>query len=122
VRPLSAILPKPYTDKKNQTKNETMITGQDIIELGFKPNKWFKEVIEYANENGLSGDSLKSYIESIRPVYIEPHSEPIHFYQNIKAENEEEADNVKMVLDTMQELMKTPTLYLTKRGLQIKIS
>lgn len=87
-----------------------MITGQDIIELGFKPNKWFKEVIEYANENNLSGDSLKSYIESVRPKYIEPHSEPIHFYQNIKAENDEEAENVKMVIDTMQGLMKTPTL------------
>jgi RNA-splicing ligase RtcB len=87
-----------------------MITGQDIIDLGFKSNKWFKEVIEYANENGLSGDSLKKYIESIRPKYIEPYSEPIPFYQNIKAENEAEADNVKLVIDAMKQLMVTPTL------------
>ena len=87
-----------------------MITGKDIIDLGFKPSKWFKEVIDYANQNQLSGDSLKDYIESVRPKYIEPHSEPIDFYKNIRAETDEEADNVKMVLDTMQDLMKTPTL------------
>ena len=63
-----------------------MITGQDIINLGFKPNKWFKEVIEFANENNLSGDTLKSYIESVRPKYIEPHTEPIPFFQKIKAD------------------------------------
>lgn len=87
-----------------------MITGRDIIDLGFKPNKWFKDVIEYANKNQLKGEALKSYIESVRPKYIEPHKEPIHFYQNIKAENDEEAENVKKVIDTMTELMRIPTL------------
>jgi tRNA-splicing ligase RtcB (3'-phosphate/5'-hydroxy nucleic acid ligase) len=87
-----------------------MITGKDIIDLGYKPSKWFKDVIEYANQNQLSGDGLKAYIESVRPKYIAPHADPIDFYKNIRAETEEEADNVKMVLDTMQSLMKTPTL------------
>jgi tRNA-splicing ligase RtcB len=87
-----------------------MITGKYLIDLGFKPSKWFKDVIDYANQNQLSGDSLKDYIDSVQPKYIEPHSEPIDYYKNIRAETEEEADNVKMVLDTMQELMKTPTL------------
>jgi RNA-splicing ligase RtcB len=87
-----------------------MITGKYLIDLGFKPSKWFKDVIDYANQNQLSGDSLKDYIESVQPKYIEPHSEPIDYYKNIRAETEEDADNIKMVLDTMQELMKTPTL------------
>ncbi len=87
-----------------------MITGKDIIELGFEPSKWFKDVIQFANENNLSGENLKNYIESIRPKHIDPHEKPIPFHQNIKAENEEEEVNVKMVIDTMQELMKTPTL------------
>lgn len=87
-----------------------MITEKDILDLGFKPSKWFKEVIDYANQNELSGNSLKSYIESDRPGYIEPYSEPIDFYKNIRAENEEEILNVKNVLSTMNELMKTPTL------------
>lgn len=87
-----------------------MITGKDLIDLGFKPSKWFKEVIDFANENQLSGNNLKSYIESVRPKHVEPYAQPVHFYQNIKAENDEETQNVKMVLDTMQELMRTPTL------------
>lgn len=87
-----------------------MITGNDILALGYKPSKWFKAVIAYANENQLSGESLKNYIESIRPKHLEPHTEPIPFFLNIKAETAEEAENVKMVIDTMQVLMKTPTL------------
>ncbi|MDO5655680.1 MAG: RtcB family protein [Flavobacteriaceae bacterium] len=87
-----------------------MITGKDIINLGYEPGKWFKDVIDYANQNQLSGDNLKAYIESVRPVEIHPHTEPVDFHQNIRAENVEEAENVKMVIDTMQELMKTPTL------------
>lgn len=87
-----------------------MITGKDIIDLGFKPGKWFKDAIEYANQHQLSGESLKDYIVSIQPKFIEPYSEPIDFYKNIRAESEEEINNVQMVLDTMQELMKTPTL------------
>ncbi len=87
-----------------------MITGNDLINLGFKPGKWFKEAIEYANHNQLSGDSLKKYIESIRPKYLEPLSQPIDYFKNIKAETEEEIDNVESVFSTMNELMKTPTL------------
>jgi tRNA-splicing ligase RtcB (3'-phosphate/5'-hydroxy nucleic acid ligase) len=87
-----------------------MITGKDLIDLGYKPNKWFKDAIDYANQNQLSGDSLKNYLETVQPQYIDPHTEPVDFYQNIKAETEEEISNVESVLFTMKELMKTPTL------------
>ncbi|MBP8917708.1 MAG: RtcB family protein [Chitinophagales bacterium] len=87
-----------------------MITGQDLLNLGFKPGKWFKEAIAYANDNQLSGDELFGYLETFRPKYIEPFSEPVSFYQNIKAETEEEILNVESVLSTMRELMITPTL------------
>ena len=87
-----------------------MITGQDLLNLGFKPGKWFKEAIAYANDNQLSGEALFVYLETFRPKYIEPFSEPVSFYQNIKAETEEEILNVESVLSTMRELMITPTL------------
>lgn len=87
-----------------------MITGKEIIELGYTSAKWFKEVIKYANEHGLHGEQLRHYIESIRPKHIEPHNEPMPFYKNIKATSDEENENVNMVINTMQELMKTPTL------------
>ena len=87
-----------------------MITGQDLLNLGFKPGKWFKEAIAYANDNQLNGEALFVYLETFRPKYIEPFSEPVSFYQNIKAETEEEILNVESVLSTMRELMITPTL------------
>lgn len=87
-----------------------MITGNDIIKLGYTPGKWFKDAIIFANQNNLDGDKLIDYLESARPKYIEPYSEPISFFQNIKAESEEEIENVENVLSTMNDLMKTPTL------------
>ncbi len=87
-----------------------MITGKDLIDLGYKPGKWFKEAIEFANRNQLSGDSLKNYLETVCPKYIDPHSEPVYFYQNIKAETEEEISNLEIVVSTMKEILKTPTM------------
>lgn len=87
-----------------------MITGKDLLELGYKPGKWFKEAIDHANSNQLSGDSLRNYLEAVRPKYIDPYAEPVDFYQNIKAETEEEISNVDSVISTMKDLMKTPTL------------
>jgi tRNA-splicing ligase RtcB len=87
-----------------------MITGKDLIDLGYRSGKWFKEAIEHANSNQLSGDSLKSYLKSIRPEFMEPFKNPVDFYKNIKAESEEEIANVESVLSAMKGLMTTPTL------------
>ena len=87
-----------------------MITGKTLIELGFKPAKWFKTAIEYANQHGLQGDALVNYIHSIRPQIIEPYENPLPYFKNIRAESEDEVSNVQQVMDTMEELMKTPTI------------
>lgn len=88
-----------------------MITGKDIIDLGFKPNRWFKEAIKHANENNLTGDALVEYLHTFdEPAEIEPHSEAIAFHKNIKAESENETANVDSVFRTMNVLMKTPTV------------
>lgn len=87
-----------------------MLTGKDLIDLGYKPHKWFKDAIDYANQNQLSGQNLVNYLEMVKPKYIDPFIEPVFFYQNIKPETEEEISNVESVLSTMKELMKTPTL------------
>lgn len=78
--------------------------------MGYKPNKLFKDAIEYANNHNLCGDDLKAYMDSITPVHIEPHPEPIPFFRNIKAENEEEALNVESVISVMNKIMVTPTI------------
>jgi len=90
-----------------------MINGNTLIELGYKPAKWFKDAIDYANTNELQGLELVNYLKSVCPppvIEIEPHKEPLHYHKNIESDNEAELDNIKSVFDTMDVLMKTPTL------------
>lgn len=87
-----------------------MITGRDLIEMGFKPNRTFREIIEHANANGLSGEDLRVYAQSMQPQEIEPFEQPVHFSVNLRAETPSEADNVQSVLDNMRQLMHTPTV------------
>ena len=89
------------------------INGNTLIGLGYKPDKWFKDAIDYANKNNLSGIDLEVYLKSVCPPkveHIEPHTEPLHYHKNIVAETEDEIENVKSVFATMDVLMKTPTL------------
>lgn len=86
-------------------------TGDDLIALGFRQGKWMKNAIKHINENNLEGEALKSYLEQFKlPDPIKLHSKPVDFAINIKAENALEEDNVKTVINSMQTLMKTPTL------------
>lgn len=87
------------------------ITGKTIIELGFQPGEWFKGAIAYANENELEGEELATYLATIcPPPTIEPFENGIDFYKNIEAETSVEQENMERVVETMKELMKTPTL------------
>lgn len=86
-----------------------MINGQTLINLGYKPSKWFKDVIGYANANQLSNDDIVSYVESIVPKTIDPHSEPISFHKNILADNEHEQLNVDSVCSAMNSILTIPT-------------
>ncbi len=88
-----------------------MITGKTIIELGYRPGKWFKDAIPHANENNLEGEELIKYLDSVcPPPPIEPFDEPVSYQKNIEAETELEETNVAQVFETMDELMKTPTI------------
>lgn len=90
---------------------ENKITGKDLIQLGFYTGKWMKEALIHINENELRGDSLMNYLEQFRqPDPIPVFENPVDFKINIRAENELETENVKSVLATMNELMKTPTV------------
>jgi len=87
------------------------ITGKDLIEMGFKSGKWFPEALEYVNSKDLSNEQIIDYLEQYRPgPEIPLLEEPANFSINIKAENDLETDNVAKVIDTMEVLMKTPTL------------
>ena len=86
------------------------ITGKDLIEMGYRQGKWFKEALVKVNEQNLTGAELKTYLDNAAPVIIDPHAEPVKYHLNIRAENEEEIANVESVKQTMDVLMKTPTI------------
>ncbi|MCG8576527.1 MAG: RtcB family protein [Flavobacteriales bacterium] len=90
---------------------ENKINGHTLIELGYTPDKWFKEAIVHINENQLSGEAMLEYLEQFKsdPV-IDLHKESVGFSVNIKAENDLEEVNVDSVIKTMKEVMKTPTV------------
>ncbi|MBL7706062.1 MAG: RtcB family protein [Taibaiella sp.] len=87
-----------------------MITGKDLIALGYQPAKWFKTALAHVNQYNLAGTDLVNYLNTCVPKTIEPYEHPIPYHKNIRAESEEEVQNVKEVFDTMEVLMKTPTL------------
>lgn len=86
------------------------ITGKDIIELGFKPGKWFPEAIEYINTNELSALEINTYLKQFKVEQIDLLENPADFKINIKAKNELEDINVNSVVKSMEVLMKTPTI------------
>ena len=86
-------------------------TGKDLIDLGFRQGAWFREAIDFVNENQLEGEVLMNYLEQFKlPEPIPVYENPIDFVQNIKAENELEEKNVNDVVESMKVLMRTPTL------------
>lgn len=88
-----------------------MITGQALIDLGFKPSKWFKEAILYINDNNIEGEELLKYLKQFeQKPFIELFERPVTYIKNIVAETPEERQNVKQVFDTMDILMRTPTV------------
>ncbi|MDP5093470.1 MAG: RtcB family protein [Polaribacter sp.] len=91
-------------------ENEFKLSGKEIIDLGFKPGKWFPEAIDHINKNQLSKEEIITYLEKFKVETIDLLENPVDFKFNIKAENELEEINVKTVVTTMKILMKTPTL------------
>lgn len=87
-----------------------MIIGKQLTELDYRPSKWFKGAVEFANQNNLEDEALASYLKTVAPTIIEPLNEPLFYSKNIKAETEDEFSNLQQVFNTMEVLMKTPTL------------
>jgi RNA-splicing ligase RtcB len=87
------------------------ITGKTLIEMGYEPGKWFQEALDYANAQDLSGEELTAYLEEVKPApMIKLHGSPQPYAVNIRAENELEEENIATVVQSMNTLMKTPTV------------
>lgn len=86
------------------------ITGKHLIAMGYKQGKWFRPALTHINSERLTGENLKTYLEEVRPRYIKLHETAPTYYKNISAENDLERSNVESVTNSMDVLMKTPTL------------
>jgi len=86
------------------------LTGKDLIKLGFPQGPELGQALKTLNALGLEGEALASWVAQNKPSpRIGLQSAPkIQF--NLEAENEAEQDNVAKVRETMDVLMRTPTL------------
>ena len=99
----------------------TMITGKDLIEMGFVPGPWFGTVLEQANARGMSLQEAaglareclaeRARAEAARQAREKPlHAAPMPYRFNIEAGCPEEAENVAAVRQTFDILMRTPVI------------
>src|SRR5690606_36125773 len=92
-------------------KDQIIINGNTLIELGFAPDKWFKDALAHINANQLSGADLMDYLEQYKSgPMMELQKDFVPFSINIKAENPLVEENVNSVIKTMEVIMKTPTI------------
>ena len=88
-----------------------MTTGKDLLDLGLKPGKWFKDALEYINAHALEGEDLHAYLATVKPAPVIPLlSAPVPFHENIRASSAVEQANIEYVRQSMQLLMRTPTV------------
>ena len=87
-----------------------MITGKDLISLGFPQGRELGEALKFVNANGLEGDALAAWAKANRPGEKIGLQTPPEIQMNIEADSELEAENVAKVRETMDVLMQTPTL------------
>jgi RNA-splicing ligase RtcB len=93
----------------------TEITGQTLLQWGYKPGAYFKQAISDANGLAAMGRSeayIRAHIDELLPPPVIPlrPSGALPYHLNIRAENEIEAANVAAVEQTMVELMRVPTV------------
>ena len=94
-----------------------MVTGKDLIALGYEPAKWFGDALKKLN-GGISPyppseKHIRYICDKLMPPpveIIEPWSYPRPYFMNIDATNDEEQENVEAVVKSMDEIMKVPTV------------
>lgn len=82
-------------------------TGKDIIALGIESGPHIRPMIERANETGVC---TYEALADLLPAPVIQLQAPIKFGINIHAETEDERNNLDAVMQTMEELCKTPVV------------
>ncbi|MES0134478.1 RtcB family protein [Mesorhizobium sp. M0016] len=90
-----------------------MYTGKDLIAWGFKPGPLFPDMIRVANSLDLPEDQIKAWVAKMEPTPIpqlEFHSTSRPFGVFLDASTHDELANKQSVLETMDVLMRLPTV------------
>lgn len=92
-----------------------VVSGQDLIDAGYKQGNWFRSAMEAANavlREGGSWDEGMAAVKSFVPgptLELKATGETSYFL-NIDIEHDDERDNVAKVKQTMDVLMRTPVI------------
>lgn len=87
------------------------VTGKILIDLGFEQGAELGRALEYVNAHNLEGEALRDYAAANKPAPKIPLLvQPATYQINIEATNKDEADNVAQVIETMDAVMRTPTI------------
>jgi tRNA-splicing ligase RtcB (3'-phosphate/5'-hydroxy nucleic acid ligase) len=116
-QPDGAYLPVRHSgkDKIMDTNKKQVISGQDLIDAGYKQGNWFRLAMDAANDVLREGGSWDEGMAAVQPFVPGP-SIPLKaegetpFFLNIDIEDEAERDNVERVKATMDVLMRTPVI------------
>ncbi|OYW59620.1 MAG: RNA-splicing ligase RtcB [Rhodobacterales bacterium 12-65-15] len=86
------------------------VTGKDLIDLGFPQGAALGAALEHARAQGLEGEALRAFVAANQPAPHMPLQAAPIYALNLEAEDEAEVDNVAKVTETMDALMRTPTV------------
>lgn len=98
-----------------KTESKQVISGQDLINAGYKQGNWFRLAMDAANTVLREGGSWDEGMEAVKPFVPGP-TVPLKpagttsYFMNIDIEHEDERDNVDKVRETMDVLMRTPVI------------
>ena len=86
------------------------ITGKDLIDLGFEQGSDLGHALAYVNAQGLQSEDLRAWAATNKPAPKLRLQDAPDYVVNLEAENDQERDNLQKVRETMDVLMRTPTV------------
>lgn len=86
------------------------VTGKDLIDLGFPEGAALGVALEHVRQAGLEGEALLAYVAANKPAPHLPLQTAPDYALNLEAQDEGEVDNLAKVTETMDVLMRTPTV------------
>jgi tRNA-splicing ligase RtcB (3'-phosphate/5'-hydroxy nucleic acid ligase) len=88
-----------------------MITGKNLVDMGFKSGSWFKECLQYLNVNSITNpEQIKVVADKMKPKYLPLRADGVSYTLHIDGETPEELENINKVVEHMKELMRVPTV------------